>query len=177
MDRIRSGNLFTVADMDEAIAKKSVKTPAQDYHTSALEKMDQSLNDVLAWTEKTRQLLDSLDEDDWRFTDRAMQEQVHSYVTMYERALDRESRVLEKVSKMALSEKIVSIGRAQVEMVISIMTNTLGRLGFDAEGFANARQILLEEFRNQGNMTDRLDHETELALTAGEEDAVDAEIV
>jgi phage-related tail protein len=103
---------------------------------------------------------------DWRYQHRTAGEQVRMEVGLYERALDRAARVLKDVSKMALEEKITSLGRAQVELVIRILMGTVMELGMDAEGITRARTILLRRFRDEANLSSKLEQRTEKQLTS-----------
>lgn len=162
-ERIKNGPLFTVKDMEKYVEEQT-KGPDVDYHTSALEKMEDSLSKVISWREECEKRLRTIDESKWRFTDRAGAEQVRTEYTAYERAMDRETKVLERVSKMALSEKIVSLGRAQTELVIRLVMTTVERLGVDAVQYAKAREILLEEFNREANLSGRVKAEVTAEL-------------
>lgn len=162
---IKSGNLFTVQDLEGEIARRTAP-PDVDYHTSALEKMDAVLTEILDWSSKSKERLDALDEDEWRFQDRARQEQTRSEVLVYERALDRAAKVLKDVSKMALQEKIVSLGRAQTELMIRIMMRVLESLKLDDARFAMGRRELLIAFQEEANLASSVEREVQKELTA-----------
>lgn len=164
-ERIRNGPVFTVEDMENAIREQSL-IPESDYHTSALEKMDKILTEVIEWTDEARANLYELDKDDWRFTDRNNVEQLRSEVLVYERAMDRAARTTKDVSKMALQEKIVSLGRAQTELIIRIMMAVIEELGLDAKQFDHARAVLLQKFKDEANLSSRLETEVQKELTA-----------
>lgn len=162
---IKSGNLFTTEDLENEIARRTAP-PEVDYHTSALEKMDAVLTEILEWEKQSKRRLDEIDEDEWRFQDRARQEQLRSEVLIYERALDRSAKVLKDVSKMALQEKIVSLGRAQTELMIRIMMRVLESLKLDDVRFNNARRELLVAFQDEANLASGVEREVTRELTA-----------
>lgn len=166
--------MITVADVESEIARRT-EIPDQDYHTSALEKMDQTLTEVMAWTQECRRRLDNVPVDDWRFTDRTMSEQVRTEFTAYERALDREARVLKDVSKMAIQEKIISLGRAQTELVIRLIMGTLEELGLDDSKFSQARSVLLRKFNEEANLSRAVENRVSAELTPAP--VVEAEVV
>lgn len=174
-DRIRTGPMFTVEDLESEITRRT-DVPEADYHTSALEKMDQVLSEVLDWEQDAKRNLYQIPREDWRFTDRTNGEQTRMEVGVYERALDRSSRVLKDVSKMALSDKIVSLGRSQTELMIRIMMRVLTDLHLSAEAFDRGRQTLLIAFQEEGNLSGRVEDSVTKELTS-DLNTVDAEVV
>jgi hypothetical protein len=170
-ERIREGPMFTVADLEAEIARRT-DIPENDYHTSALEKMDAVLTEILEWNEDAKTNLYAIPRDEWRYRDRTQSEQTRMEVGLYERSQDRAARVLKDVSKMALSEKIVSIGRAQTELIIRIMMGTLEDLGLDVHMFDKGRKILLRRFQDEGNLSSRVEEKVTKEL-----DVVEAEVM
>lgn len=164
LDRIRSGALLTEDDLHHEIARRT-DVPDKDYHTSALEKMDKTLTELLEFTERTKDMLYSIDPSDWRYQHRTAGEQTRMEVALYERALDRSSRVLKDVSKMALEDRITSLGRAQVELMIRILMGTVIEMQLDVEKITLARAILLRRFRDEANLGSRLEQRTERELS------------
>ena len=150
--------------MHAEIAKR-VDVPEKDYHTSALEKMDKTLTELLEFSQRTKDMLYAIDPGDWRYQHRTAGEQTRMEVTLYERALDRSARVLKDVSKMALEEKITSLGRAQVELMIRILMGTVIEMQLDADKITLARSILLRRFRDEANLSSKLEARTEKELT------------
>jgi hypothetical protein len=174
---IANGGMPTIADLEKEIANRT-SSPDVDYHTSALEKMDATLTEVMSWTEGSRKRLEAIDEDEWRYQDRARQEQVRAEVLIYERALDRSAKVLKDVSKMALQEKIVSLGRAQTELMIRLMMRVLENLHLDDVKFQQARMDLLVAFQEEANLASSVEREVTRELTAPvHSDIQDAEVV
>src|SRR3954466_13950240 len=117
LSRITSGVLFTESDLENEIQRRA-EVPDKDYHTSALEKMDKILSEILGFQEHTKKMLFDLDPMDSGYSHKTSGEQTRMEVGLYERAQDRAARVLNDVSKMALEEKIVSLGRAQTDLKI-----------------------------------------------------------
>jgi proline racemase len=169
-ERITSGALFTLVDFENEIKRRTAPME-KDHHTSALEKMDAVLTEVLEFTERSKRQLDELGEENWRYQDRTLSEQLRSEVTIYERALDRASKVLASVSKMALQEKLVSLGRAQVEMTIDILMSTLAELNLTEAEFNKARAVLYAQFQSKANLSAGVDDMAQKQLTS-----VDAEV-
>lgn len=166
LERIKSGAMLTEDDLIAEIERRS-DVPETDYHKSALEKMDKTLTELLEFTDRTRLMLFEIPHDDWRYMHRTAGEQTRMEVGLYERAMDRAARVLKDVSKMALEEKIVSLGKQQTELVIRIMMGTIMELGLDAEGITRARSILLRRFQEEANLSSKLEDKVTKELESG----------
>jgi hypothetical protein len=164
MNVISTGAL-TLPSQVEAAIERARQIPDADYQTQALEKMSEALQRVLDWEDKAKQELDAVPEKDRRFTDRKGAEQVHSNVLIYERALDRTTRVLKDVSKMAINEKMVSLGKAQTELVIRLLMTVISKLELENDVTDRARQILLELFTSEANLAPRVQYEVTKELS------------
>lgn len=151
-ERLDSGQLFTYADLETEIRART-EAPLKDYHTTALEQMATALEEQQKFAAHAREMLYALDPNDWRYTDRHGTEQTRMEVTLYERAQDRVARLVERASKMSLQEKVVSLGRAQTELVIRLAMGTIEDLGLDAGTFDQARATLLERFRREAHLS------------------------
>ena len=162
-ERIGSKELFTYRDLDEEIGRRS-EAPLKDYHTTALEQMAQALTEQQEFAAHAREMLYAIPPDQWRYTDRTGGEQVRMEVTLYERAQDRVARLVERASKMSLQEKVVSLGRAQTELVIRLAMGTIEDLGLDSDTFDKARSILLERFRKEAHLSARHEAQVETEL-------------
>ena len=162
-ERVDLGTLFTEADITSEIERRA-KGPDVDYQTSALEKMDLILSEVLQWAGDARERLHQIDPEDWRYTDRHGSEQVRTELAVYERAQDRAARLLERVSKMALQDKVISLGRAQMELVIELVQGTLEDVMAGPEEFQAAKKALFRRFQERANLTKRVEHEAATRL-------------
>lgn len=162
-ERIDSSQLFTYQDLQNEIQTRS-EAPLKDYHTTALEQMAEALAEAQDWARHCREMLYSIPMDQWRYTDRHGAEQVRSEVTAYERAQAAVARLVERASKMSLQEKVVSLGRAQTELVIRLAMGTIEDLGLDANAFDKARAILLEKFRAEAHLSARHEAQVEARL-------------
>lgn len=162
-ERIGSKELFTYLDLANEV-KAQTEAPLKDYHTTALEQMAEALAEAQDWCRQCREMLYSIPTDQWRYQDRTGGEQVRMEVKIYEAAQDRLARLVEKASKMSLSEKVVSLGRAQTELVIRLAMGTLEDLGLDADAFDKARSILLERFRKEAHLSARHEAQVEKEL-------------
>jgi hypothetical protein len=156
-DVIQRGRLVRLSDIREEI-EKAKEIPEQDYHTSALEQMTIALEDIQNWVDEARANLESIGgRDHWRYRDRGGQEQLHSFVSIYERALDRMSKHLGAMAKISLQDKTVSLGKAQVDMVIHMVMSVVTELRLDDARAQRAQTLLLEYMEREGNLTGRVD--------------------
>lgn len=154
MDRVRSGQVATQKAIEDQISSARLND-SKDYQTSALEKMNDALDRVLEWEEGARQLLGRIDPDDWRYTDRAGTEQIRSEVGIYERAQDRTTRTLTSVSKMAIEQKLVSLGKAQTEMIIRIIMGVLTDMHLPEAEFTKAKKFIMQRLAGEANLAPR----------------------
>lgn len=158
-ERLSSGALFTYLDLETEVARRT-EAPLQAYHTTALEDMAASLAEAKDWCRQAKENLYSIPTSDWRYTDRHGTEQVRTEVKTYETAKAEVAKIAERAAKMALQEKLVSLGRAQTELVIRLAMGTIEDLGLDADTFDKARAILLERFRKEAHLSAR--HEAQV---------------
>lgn len=157
MDVIARGSITLPSQVEQAI-KEAREVPDEDYQTTALERMAEALDLIQGWVTETRSNLDSLGGSaNWRYKDRAGTEQQRTELGTYERALDRMSRHLSSMSKVAMAEKIVSLGKAQVDMMIRLMMSTITELRLNAEFSDRMRFILLEKLEAEANLTPRVE--------------------
>jgi hypothetical protein len=171
LDRVASRQVVTQEAIEKKISKVQELEP-KDYQTSALEKMNDALDRVLEWEEGIRIMLSRVDPSEWRFTNRAGEEQIRSEVTLYERAQDRTTRVLTQVSKMAIQEKLVSLGKAQTELIIRIIMSVITDLELPEDKFAKAKYLILQQLNKEANLSPRVNDEVQRELTSVEGEIV-----
>ena len=157
-DVIQRGQLTTPSMVQTAI-EKAKEIPEEDYHTSALEQMAMALETIQSWVDEARANLDSLGGPEyWRYKDRAQQEQQHTFLGVYERALDRLSKHLGAMSKVSLQDKTVSLGKAQIDMMIRMIMNVVVELRLTDNDAQRAQSLLLELMEREANLSGRVDH-------------------
>lgn len=162
-ERIGSKQMFTYLDLQEEV-KARTEAPLKDYHTTALEKMADALAEAEEWANHCRSALYAIPTDQWRFTARDGSIGSIPEVTAYERAKAEVAKLAERAAKMSLQEKVVSLGRAQTELVIRLAMGTVEDLGLDADQFDKARAILLERFRAEAHLSARHEAQVEQEL-------------
>lgn len=164
MDVISRGTLTLPSQVEQAI-REAQEIPDTDYQMTALEKMSEALDIIQNWVEESRANLDSLGgPENWRYKDRAGGEQSRTELNVFERAMDRMSRHLSSMSKVALSEKQVSLGKAQVDMMIRLMMSVISELRLNNELTDKAKFVLLEKLSNEANLIPRVEHHAKKQL-------------
>jgi hypothetical protein len=162
-ERIDSGELFTYSDLENEI-RRQTEAPLKDYHTTALEQMAQALVEAQQWATNAREQLYAIPPDQWRFTARDGTIGSIPEVGAYERAKAEVAKLAERAAKMSLQEKVVSLGRAQTELVIRLAMGTIEDLGLDAGQFDKARTVLLDRFRKEAHLSARHEAQVEKEL-------------
>lgn len=172
LDRVRSGQVVTQHEIEEKFSLATKRT-AKDYQTTALEKMGDALDRILEWEEGARILLSRVPADEWRYCDRAGTEQLRGEVGIYERAQDRTTRVLSQVSKMAIEQKLVSLGKAQTEMIIRIIMGVINDMKLSDTDLENAKRLIMQRLRAEANLSPRTEYEVRNELMSVEGGVVD----
>lgn len=166
VDTVRNGRVITQRDIDLLIEKRT-RIPEKDYQTTALERMVEAIDRVLEFEQATQRLVADLDPSDWRYEDRRGGEQIRSEVVLYERALDRTANVLHQISKMAIAEKMVSLGKAQTELMVKILMGTITEMNMSVEDTKRIQSILLSKLKEQANLPQRTQDHVAKELESG----------
>ena len=148
---------MTTPTMVQKVIEAAKELPDEDYHTSALEKMINALDVIQQWVVESRSNLDRLTPPEYRYKDRAGQEQQRTEVAIYERALDRLSRHLSSMSKVSMQDKVVSLGKAQVDMMIRMVMGVVAELRLNNEQADRARMLLLDKLEREANLQPRVE--------------------
>jgi hypothetical protein len=156
MEVIQRGRLTLPSEVERAI-EKAKEIPEEDYHTTALERMAEALETIQNWVNESRANMDTLSAHEYRYKDRAGQEQLRSEVAIFERALDRLSKHLGAMSKVSLQDKLVSLGKSQVDMMIRMIMTVVTELRLDEERAKRAQTLLLDLLERDGNLSGRVD--------------------
>lgn len=163
LDVIAAGNLTLPSEVEQVVAQAQ-EIPEKDIQTTTLERMGELVERVLEWEEAARARLHSIPTEDWRYKSRDGSEQMRTELKVYEQALDRVARILKDTSKMAISDKMVSLGRAQSELMIKVLMGTITDLRLDNQLVDQARMILLQKFKDEANLSRRVEHKIEKEL-------------
>lgn len=94
--------------------------------------------------EKIEQLVSDLGEQRWRFTDEKGAEQLHSFIALLERALDRYHRQLVDMAKLNLEERLTRVTEIQAEAMLAVMLAAVDdpKWGLDYNQRALGRKII-----------------------------------
>lgn len=136
----------TVAESEAEITRLVKRSTDEISGSVLLEKVTQMINNITAFEDFAYNKVNEL-EGEIRFQDRAGAEQLRSEVAIYERALDRSSRVLTAVAKLGIDAQLASATKQQREMIEGVLTRTLARIGLSNEQLQEARSVMADEFR------------------------------
>jgi len=103
--------------------------------------------EVLAMKDMLLEQVTELAEEDWVYGDRLGIENVRAVIQLYERAVDRTSRLLVDIGRLNLDERLMKISERQGNLISEILQRVLGQLGLDDEDRARAQTHLASEFR------------------------------
>lgn len=156
LDIIASGDLTRPSEITEVV-KAAAELPELDVQTHVLEKMDEALTRILEWETESRNMLFAIPKEEWRYLSRERTEQARTEVKVYEAAMDRTVRTLATVSKTALRDKMISLGRKQSELMIKILLGVIGDMRLEANIQDKARYLLLERFKEEANLAGRVE--------------------
>lgn len=78
-------------------------------------------------------------------------EQLRAEVALYERAMDRCSKIVTDIMKLGIAERRARIEEAQAVMMLEIFRTTVKRLGLSAPQRALAMEIIQEELTAAGD--------------------------
>jgi hypothetical protein len=160
---IEVGEMFTEKDVADEIQNRT-RGSDQDYQTSTLEKMAFALAECAAWYEDAKTALYSLNREEWGFRAKDGSQQKCTELQIFEAAQKEMNRLLERVSKMALAEKRVTLGRLQMELVIELVQSTIEHLELSQDQVKAARKFLFDKFQEKANLTKRLETEAKTKL-------------
>lgn len=163
LDVIAQGTVTLPSEVEQVIVQAR-ELPEKDVQSTVLEQMADALSRVLEWEESSKQRLMRIPEDDWRYRSRDGSEQMRTELKVYEQALDRTIKVLGTASKVAIRDKMVSLGRAQSELMIRILLGVVNDMRLERDMVDKARLLLLERFKEEANLTQRLENHVQKEL-------------
>lgn len=106
--------------------------------------------EVLAMKDDLLERMLELPEADQIYTDRQGVEDVRAVMKMYERAVDRTSRLLVDIGRLNLDERLVNISERQGDLISTILEKVLMKIGLGDDQRESAKAELANEFRQIG---------------------------
>lgn len=128
----------------EVEAARTERLPAKQ--GNIYEKTAQVLDQTIEWQDRAWETVKKLSPDEMRFLDKAGAEQLHSAVTVYERAMDRTIRAVTAIAKLNIDAQSVNVNKMIQEVVKGVVTKSLTRAGFDSQQIEQIRLYMAEEF-------------------------------
>lgn len=99
------------------------------------------------WERVARRVMTSLGEQSWRYQTGKVGEQVRAELLLWERALDRQISVLEKLARLNIAQQLVGIRAETAAMVARALDEALRASGADLEGQHRARLALTRSLK------------------------------
>lgn len=125
-------------------------SPAQELTPEALlQEVVDMVHKVVKFEELAWEKVEALGDDGWRYRDKTG-EQVRGEVQIYERALDRSSRVLANITKLGIDAQLQNASSAQLEAVRNVVMETLMALDLGPDQLKFARETMAEKFSKLG---------------------------
>lgn len=135
-DRVRQHRLKKMAD-ENGIENLDEINPLYELKKIAVE--------AVAFKDDLREQVIDLQES--VYTDRLGIENVRQIVQLYERAIDRTSKLLVEMGRLNLDERLVAISERQGDLISTVLEKVLSRMELGDERREEAKGYLSEEFK------------------------------
>lgn len=103
--------------------------------------------EVIAMKDYLLERVIKLREDEWTYGDRLGVDQVRAEVQLYERALERTTRLLVDLGRLNIDERLAKINERQGDVIAEILERVLSQLNLEDEVRERAKAGLSAEFR------------------------------
>lgn len=98
------------------------------------------VQEQVQWKDICLAKLAKLKEDEWRWDGDRAGEQLRSEVVIYERAVERATKTLERIARLGIEERLMRIAERQAAIVETAIVRTLQELNLAPDVMAVARQ-------------------------------------
>lgn len=135
---------------DELMKQNNVdiETKNFDDELNPLEALLELAHEQVAWKQVCLAKLAKLQEDEWRWDGDRAGEQIRSEIGMYERAIERATNTLVKISRLGIEAKLAQIAERQVAIVETAIVRTLQDLNLDIDTQAKARERIIRHLKS-----------------------------
>lgn len=145
-DRITRHRLRQLADA-HGVEAKDAQRARKAAEFNPLAELQSLAIEVIAMKDYLLERVELLRETDWTHVDRIGVDQVSAEVQLYERALERTSRLLVDLGRLNLDERLVKVTERQGDLVAEVLEKVLSQLGLEDDTRQRARAGLAAEFR------------------------------
>jgi len=125
----------------------SIETKNFDEEMNPLEALLEVAHEQVAWKNLCLAKLAKLQEDEWRWDGDRAGEQIRSEILLYERAIDRATNTLIKISRLGIEAKLAQVAEKQVSIVETAIVRTLQDLDLDIDTQAKARTRIIKHLK------------------------------
>lgn len=134
---------------DELMKQNDVRIETKNFdeEMNPLEALLEIANEQVAWKNLCLAKLAKLQEEEWRWDGDRAGEQIRSEILLYERAIDRASNTLIKISRLGIEAKLAQIAEKQVAIVETAIVRTLQDLNLDIDTTAKARERIIRHLK------------------------------
>lgn len=133
----------------ELIEKNEVQLemPPMGYNLNPFEALLDIAAEQMAFKDLCKAKLAKLREDEWRWDGDRAGEQLRSEVSLYERAIERCTNTMVKISRLGLEERMTRIAERQAAIVEMAIVRTLQELNLPLEMQQEARERVVAHLR------------------------------
>lgn len=105
------------------------------------------VQEQMQWKDICLAKLAKLKEDEWRWDGDRAGEQLRSEIVLYERAIDRAVKTLERIARLGIEERLMRIAERQVAIVETAIVRTLQELNISPDVQAAARTRIIRHLK------------------------------
>lgn len=136
---LRRATLTQVQKHVNKVVEGQVVFPANPFDT-----LTQTLIEVQEFKDLLKRQIEEMgvQQEEWRYKDKAGGEQLDSRIALYERALDRMVRAATALSKLNLEERFVKLSEQQAASIVYIINEVFKRAGLDDAHRELARDLV-----------------------------------
>lgn len=126
------------AAADESIDVETVTNPLQALLELAAE--------TLAFKEELKRRVVALDENEWRY-EHVAGEQIRGDIILYERAIDRTERILTRLAKLGIEDRLAKVTERQAHLVEQAIVRAFEEVGLPLDVQDQAREAVGRHLR------------------------------
>lgn len=126
----------------------SVEVREWDHDFNPFDALLDVAQEQMLWKDICLAKLAKLKEDEWRWDGDRAGEQLRSEIMLYERAVDRATKTLERIARLGIEERLTRIAERQVAIVETAIVRTLQELDMPVDLQATARTRIVKHLRS-----------------------------
>lgn len=134
----------------ELIAQNDIKIELREWDKdfNPFDALLEIAQEQYAWKDICLAKISKLKEDEWRWDGDRAGEQIRSEIALYERAIDRTTKTLERIARLGIEERLMRIAERQVAIVETAIVRTLQELDLPVDMQAKARSRIVMHLKS-----------------------------